>query len=161
MHVAMNRWRTLPESAKYLLAGGVNSLFAYLLFIALLAILGPFLRPLAGSSVRAVELLGTNWYLVVQWVAWVVGVQFSTFMMKVFVFHSSGPFLPQVAKSYFVYAPTQVFASGVLWVAVAVAHLTPQVGQLVAALLAALLTYFGHKYFTFAGQVEPGSRKSS
>jgi hypothetical protein len=81
--------------------------------------------------------------------------------MKYLVFRSRGRLLPQVAKAYLVYIPTQVAGSLLLWLTVQVLHMTPQIGGLVTVAVTTVASYLGHKYFTFrtaeeaaAGQLE-------
>ena len=98
--------------------------------------------------------LGHGYYLVVQWVAWVLMVPVSTTTMKYLAFRSPGRLLPQVMRAYLVYLPAQGISSLILWLTVRVAGLPPQLGQLIAIALVTAFTFLGHKYFTFRHVVE-------
>jgi putative flippase GtrA len=55
----------------------------------------------------------------------------------------------EIGRAYFVYLPLQVLSSLFLKVAVSVFGLPPLIGQLLTVSVAAVLSYLGHKYFTF------------
>lgn len=139
---------------RYLIVGVCNTAFSYVLFLVQLAVLGPPLRTLAGSSVDAIAQVGHGWYVVVQWVAWVLMVPVSTTTMKYFAFRTRGSLPRQIGRGYLVYLPAQGLNSLILWLAVSLAGLTPQVGQLGAIAIVTVFTYLGHKYFTFRVPIE-------
>jgi hypothetical protein len=104
--------------------------------------------------------MGRDYYVVIQWIVWVVFVPVSTLTMKYFAFRSKGHWLHQIGRAYFVYIPAQGMSSLLLWLTVQVAHLSPQVGQLLTIVFATVFSYLGHKYFTFktplvVGEVPP------
>jgi putative flippase GtrA len=149
------------ERIRYLAVGGWNTLFGYLLFLLLLAILGPVLRPLESSSIGLVQWLGREYYVIVGWVGWVFAVVQSTVTMKYLVFRKPGSLVRQVLRAYFVYLPAQFLGSGVLWFMVRIVGMTPPVGSLATIALTTVFSYLGHKYFTFktpleVGEVTPG-----
>jgi putative flippase GtrA len=149
-------YETHGEKVRYLVVGVGNTIVGYGLFVALLAILGVPLRALSGSAAGPLDWLGRHYYLAVQWAAWVLMVPISTTTLKDLAFRSGGRWLPQVGRAYLVYAPAQVVSSATLWLAVQVMRLSPQVGQLFAVAFATVLSYLGHKYFTFREPGEPG-----
>jgi hypothetical protein len=142
------------DKLRFLVLGVWNSAFSYLLFLGGLAVLGDPLSALAGSDIRVLALLGRNYYLVIQWITWSVAVIQSTATIKYAVFRSPGRFWPQVRRSYLVYLPTQGLSTVLLWLMVRVLQLTPAIGQLVTIVIAAVFSYLGHKYFTFASPRE-------
>jgi len=147
----------LPEPIRFLLAGGVNSLFGYLMFALGLYVLSTPLQSVGG-------LVGRHFYLIIQWVMWVLSVPFGAFTLKHFVFRSQGSYRAQALRSYVVYFPAQLLASALLVVfvllvravfpALASAHfpldLSVLLAQAGAILGSTAVSYFGHKYFTFA-----------
>jgi len=142
------------EKVRFLVVGVCNTAVSYLLFLALLATLGTTLQALAASSSALMAQIGHGYYLVVQWVGWVLMVPVSTTTMKYVAFRSPGRWLPQVGRAYLVYLPAQGLSSVILWLTVRVAGLSPQLGQLVAIAVVTIFTYLGHKYFTFRVPVE-------
>jgi putative flippase GtrA len=121
----------------------------YGLFALLLVVLGPAIESLATSSVAAIAAIGHHYYLAAQWISWVLMVPVSTVTMKYFAFRSEGWLLRQVGRAYLIYLPAQGVNTLILWLAVRIAHLTPYVGQLLAIGVTTIMSYLGHKYFTF------------
>lgn len=148
------------EKFRYLLVGVWNTAVGYGFFVALLATIGSQLQTLESSPLPLVALIGRDYYVLVQWIGWVVCVPLSTLTMKYFAFRSRGHWLHQIGRAYFVYIPAQGFSTLLLWLTVQVARLSPQVGQLVTIVFATVFSYLGHKYFTFktplaVGEVPP------
>ena len=144
------------EKIRYLAVGGWNTAFGYGLFLVLLAWLGAPIHSWSASSAPVLSLAGQNYYLVVQWLGWIVAVPQSTLTMKHFVFKREGSVFPQVGRAFLIYLPAQGLSSLILWAAVSVLHLVPQVGALVAILVTTIFSYVGHKYFTFRAPLEVG-----
>ena len=105
------------EKLRYLVVGVCNTAVSYALFLALLAVVGPPLRTLSGSSAGLLAQIGHGYYVVVQWIGWVLMVPVSTTTMKYFAFRSRGRLLPQVGRAYLVYLPAQGLSSLILWAA--------------------------------------------
>lgn len=145
---------THGEKVRYLVVGVLNTAISYMLFLVLLATLGSLLRLLQDSSIELLSHVGHGYYVVVQWVAWVLMVPVSTTTMKYFAFRSRGRLAPQIVRGYMVYLPAQALSSLILWLTVRVAGLSPAVGQLIAIAFMTVFSYLGHKYFTFRVPVE-------
>jgi hypothetical protein len=148
------------EKFRYLLVGLGNTAVGYGVFIVLLAMLEEPLGALSSSPWPVVSVIGREYYVLVQWIGWIVCVPLSTLTMKYFAFRTRGHWLHQIGRAYFVYVPAQVLSSLLLWLTVQVAHLSPQIGQLVTIVFATVFSYLGHKYFTFrtplaVGEVPP------
>jgi putative flippase GtrA len=126
------------EKLRFLGVGVWNTLFNMLLFNLLL------------------WALGHTFYMVWFWVAWVLSVGQSTVTMKYVAFRSKGKLLPQIARAFMIYLPAQGIATALMWFAVEVVHLLPQLGQLLTISVTTVLSYFGHKYFTFRVPLEVG-----
>jgi len=160
------------EKFRFLLAGGVNTIAAYLLFALGLWLLTPVFAPLTlidssywqyGSTtpfpfdelpfligaVPALKWIGENSYLVIQWIMWVIGVPLAAANLKYFAFRAEGPYLPQALRAYLVYLPMQVVTFLFLAFFTLVLGMHPLLGQLFALGIATIMSYFGHKYFTF------------
>lgn len=134
---------------RFLVVGVWNTAFSYGVFVVLLYALGPVLRPLAASDSVAVRQLGTHWYLAAQWASWVVAVPQSTLALKHLVFRSAEPALPEIGRAYFVYLPMQAVSTVLLWFFVTMLGLHPLPGQLLTIGISAVMSYLGHKHFTF------------
>ncbi len=142
------------EKFRFLVVGAWNTLFSYVLFAVLLFLLAPLLQPLANSGNALVAWIGEHYYLVVQWLAWVVAVPQSTLALKYLAFRSKGHWLGEVGRSFFVYLPLQAFSSVTLWLFSGVIGMPPLLGQLLTVGISAVLSYLGHKNFTFRTPVE-------
>ncbi|NLE74738.1 MAG: GtrA family protein [Actinobacteria bacterium] len=94
-------------------------------------------------------IIGAHYYLVIQWFVWVISIPPNTLLMRHFAFRAQGDWRHQVARSYLVYLPAQLLNAGLLVLMVRGFGLTPILGQLSAAVIVTVMTYLGHKYFTF------------
>lgn len=137
------------EKLRFLIVGGWNTVFSYILFAVLLQWLGPSLAGLSGSSSAVLSVVGSHWYLAVQWLSWLIAVPQSTLTLKYLVFHSKGHAGAEIGRAFFVYLPMQGLSSVSLWLLVTFAGVHPLVGQLLTIGVTAVLSYIGHKYFTF------------
>lgn len=139
------------EKIRFLVVGAWNTVFSYLLFAALLYLLGPALRGLSDSSSPVLAWVGAHWYLAVQWLSWIVAVPQSTLTLKYFVFRSRGHMGHEIGRAFFIYLPMQALSSLSLWFFVSIVGMHPLPGQFVTIGLSAVLSYLGHKHFTFRG----------
>lgn len=137
------------EKLRYLFVGGWNTFFGYALFLVLLATVGRALQGLETSTVPPLAWTGDNYYLVVGWIGWVLSVPQSTLTMKYLVFRSKGRALREIGRAYFVYLPSQWVGTAILWSFVELIGLSPQLGALATTTVTVILSYLGHKYFTF------------
>lgn len=144
------------EKIRYLIVGVWNTIFGYLLFLVLLATIGSALHSLADSSSRLLALVGRNYYLVASWIGWIVAVPQSTITMKYLVFRSPGRLLPQIGRAFFIYLPAQALGSVLLWITVRLIGLPPWLGAIVTIGITTVISYLGHKYFTFRLPLEMG-----
>lgn len=149
-------WELHGEKVRYLAVGVWNTIFSYLLFLLLLETLGPTIRTLESSQFALVQWVGQQYYLVVGWIGWIVGVPQSTLTMKYLVFRSKGNVLREVGKAFFIYLPSQGIGTVVLWFSVRVLHMSPPIGALATILITTVFSYIGHKYFTFRTPLEIG-----
>lgn len=137
------------DKLRYLVVGVFNTAFGYLLFLAMLAVVRLALAWLHGSSVTIPSLVSDNYFLIAQWTAWVLSVPVGTMTMKYYAFRSRGHLPDEIRRAYLVYLPAAALSSAILWFTVRVMHLAPAIGQLVTIAIAVVLSYVGHKYFTF------------
>jgi putative flippase GtrA len=146
------------EQFRFLAAGGVNTVVGYGLFALGYWLLNPLFAPLAGAGSASMGSashsglsvwIGQHSYAVIQWITWVCSVPFGAFTLKYFAFQSPGPYLPQAARSYLVYLPAQLVSNLLLILFVSRFHLHPLVAQLLTICIATVISYLGHKFFTF------------
>jgi putative flippase GtrA len=144
------------EKLRYLVVGVVNTAIGYAMFLVMLVTVGRWAGGFTNSPVPLLAAVGHKGYLVAQWAAWACTVPVSTMTFKYLVFHSKGHWLRQVGKAYLVYLPAQGVSMLILWLTVQIIHLSPAIGQLVAVAFATVVSYLGHKYFTFRVPLEVG-----
>lgn len=138
---------------RYLVAGVWNTLFGIGLYNLLLWLLGPSVRSLASSPSAFLSFVGRNDYNFLFWFNWVLCVPQATLSMKYFAFRTpAGKTASEIGKAYFVYLPAQLVSSAIIWITVERFDLSPRLGQVFAIVFATILSYLGHKYFTFRGQ---------
>lgn len=140
------------EKLRYLVVGVFNTAFGYALYLVMLAVTSMALAQIDRTG-NVPTVVSENYFLIAQWTAWVLSVPVGTMTMKYIVFRSRGHLPSEIGRAYLVYLPMVAISSGLLWLTVHVLHLSPPVGQLVTIALATVLSYLGHKYFTFAGGV--------
>ena len=143
------------EKVRYLLVGVVNTAISYVLFLALLGLLGSSLGS-HGTATGLIGILARNYYLVAQWLGWVLMVPVSTTTMKYFAFRSGGKLRHQIPRAYLIYLPAQGLSSLLLWLTVRVIGMSPPVGQFITIVVTTIFSYLGHKYFTFRVPLTPG-----
>jgi len=110
---------------------------------------------------------------------WAVSVPFGAFTFKYYAFQSKGPYLPQALKSYAVYLPAQLLATALLfafvrlftsWLGETILPITigeraispiVLIAQFCTIFFTTIVSYLGHKYFTFRPQVTSSERHDS
>jgi putative flippase GtrA len=142
------------EKLRFLVVGGWNTLFSVARFNVLYFLAGPSLRALAGTGGGLAQLIAANDYNVVFWAGWVLSVPQSTLTMKYLVFRSRGHLGRELGKAFLVYLPAQGVASAMMWLLVGLAGLHPTLAQLCTIAVATVISYLGHKFFTFRTPTE-------
>ena len=150
----LSTWRSVGASiqarhgdkVRFLIVGVFNTAFGYGLFLLMLLATSSVL---SASPALVPAPVAENHFLLAQWVAWVLSVPVGTATMKYFVFRGDRPLLASIGRSYFVYLPTALLSAGLLWFSVHVLLLAAPIGQLVVIAVATVMSYVGHKYFTF------------
>lgn len=137
------------DKLRFLCVGAINTAFGYGLFLALVSLTPTAIDAVAAQGLGTPRWLSDNYFLASQWAAWILSVPFGAWTLGAFVFRRTGAFLPAMLRAYAVYLPGTLVNSVALWVAVRVLGMSPQVGQLLALTIAVVLSYLGHKHFTF------------
>ncbi|MRR11052.1 GtrA family protein [bacterium] len=124
------------EKILYLIVGGWNTVFGYAVYLGLIA------------------LIGTDhyWWLLIP--TNIIGVTQNFFAYKLIVFRTKGRWASEYGKFWIVYLPYLGANLLLLPALVAWLELDPRIAQGVYAVLAVVITYLGHKYFTFREPAE-------
>lgn len=131
------------EKLRFLVVGGWNTLFS----IGVLWLLDRFI-PYAQDSLLQKELV-----LVLNWV---IAVTHNFFTFKFLVFRSTGPWLREYLRMYVTYGATFAVQSVMT---LAISHAlgwTVFWANLPTIVVVTLMSYFGHKHFTFSARSAPG-----
>jgi putative flippase GtrA len=131
------------EKINYLLVGGWNTVFGYLNFLLLYAVLGTRVH-----------------YLVIFLISTVLSITNAYVGYKIFVFKTHGHYVREYARFYGVYGATTVLNFLLLPVGVEVLHLSPPIAQGGLILLTIGLGYLGHKHFSFQGYPHPPKKEN-
>lgn len=123
------RWFLLPQKLRYLLVGGGNTIFAYVLFAILY-----FLTKNYSLS------------LVIQYI---FSVNVSIFDMRYYVFQKKGSLKKDYMRAIIVYLSMLYFNWVSLWVLCDILGVYPLCAQIAYIFLATILTFTLLKYFSF------------
>ncbi|MDA0978232.1 MAG: GtrA family protein [Proteobacteria bacterium] len=117
---------------RYLVAGGYNTLFAFLVFAGLYLLLEHQLH-----------------YLLIALVSQVIAITNAFLVYRYLVFKSDGNFLAEYFRTYLVYGVSFLVNLGMLAALVEVAGLHPILAQGLTVFVTVIISYFGHSRFTF------------
>ena len=139
--VVTRLWSRYGQVFRYLVVGGLNTLFGYSSF----AVLNYLLTGHMPYAYMAASALGS-----------VVSISFAFVGYKFFVFKTKGNLLREYLRTYVVYGtstlvslavlPALVFALGFV---IHRANLVPYVAQAITLLIVVFGSFFGHKKFSF------------
>lgn len=130
------------EKLRFLVVGGWNTLFG----LGALWVLDRYIPYDPGSLIQKQGVL---------LLSWVISVTQNFFTFKLIVFRTKGHWLREYARMYVTYAVTFVVQS-VLTLAISEAFgLRVFWANLPTIIVVTVLSYFGHKYFTFRTPVPP------
>ncbi len=117
---------------RYLLIGGINTLFGYLVGIYTYKLLN--------------DKFGILW---VGLIANIIAISFSFVSYKLWVFKTRGRWLTEYLKSYIVYGSSALMATSLLWIFIDRIRLSIWLAQALALVGAIVLSYIGHTRITF------------
>ena len=120
------------EPVRYLLAGGVNTIFGYSSFALLYFLFSHFVH-----------------YLVILVACTVVAVTFSYLTYKFFVFRTRSNYLREYARFYVVYAVPIALGFVLFPICIELLHLNPYLTQACIMVVTVVISYFGHKHVSF------------
>lgn len=128
----LNYWFRVNEKIRFLLVGGYNTLFSYLLFCLLQHMLK-----------------GIFHYMVILLFCHLITVFNSFVNLKYFVFRSNKNFLFEYLKVNIVYAVYFVLNAILLYILKDILQVNIYIAQLICIIILTTGSYFSHKYFSF------------
>ena len=120
------------EKIRYLLVGGYNTAFGYILFVILLMLLKDRVH-----------------YLIVLVISHVVSVTNAYFAYKFLVFKTRGKWLHEFGKFNMVYLGVLAINLVALPLMVDLLSISPAIGQAGFVVVTVIVSYLGHKHFSF------------
>ena len=132
------------EKLRYLIVGGWNTIFGYLLFIALYG--------LFGDSINYVAILV---------VSYVISITNAYLCYKFLVFRTKGNYLREYLRFYLVYGLAFLINLALLPLLVEVLKMNPVVSQGAIVFFTVVISYVAHKNFSFnvaVDELEEGER---
>ena len=122
----------LNQKYKYLLAGGWNTLFGYIISIIIYELLSEYFNIITiGFGINLISI--TSAFLV----------------YKLFVFKSKGKWIVEYLRCILVYAWAAIFGVFMLWLMVENMKIEFYIAQAIITLLTVCISYCAHNKFTF------------
>lgn len=121
---------------RYLIAGGWNTVFGYSLGVVLFLLLT--------DSVHTAF---------IAFICSLISMAMSFITYKMFVFRTKGNWIKEYLKACLVYGNAAIISIAVIWVLVDLAGLNIWISQALTILVTVVISYFGHKKFTFKARV--------
>lgn len=130
-----NIWYKLPQGLRFLLVGGYNAVFGYLLFSILYYIMGNSLH-----------------YSVILLISYFIGVFNNFVVFKIFVFNTKGNWLKECISTYVSYAVLYPLNTILLFITIDLYGLSAYIGQGISVIIMPIITYFVLKIFAFSNK---------
>jgi len=121
------------QKIRYLLVGGWNTVFGYLLFAVLFSLLGAWVN-----------------YIAILVISYVFGITNAYLCYKFLVFRTEGNYLREYLRFYLVYGAAFLLNLALLPVFVELLHLDPLISQGIIVGLTVIISYIAHKNFSFS-----------
>jgi len=122
---------------RYVVVGGVNTLFGYLLTVFLFYLL-----------VNKIEII------IILVISNILSISFSFLTYKLFVFKTLGNWVKEYARCYLVYGGISVVGISLTWLFLDIFHINIWIAQAISILIVIIFSYHGHKKFTFRTNYE-------
>lgn len=126
-----NRWCQIPDKIRFLLVGGYNAAFSYIIFAI------------------AIHFIGQEYYQLCVALQWIISSVFSFTTQKVFVFCTKGNWIKEYLKCCTTWVISYCCNALILEAIVKFVTKNVYVGQIVSIFLASVITYILFKYFAF------------
>lgn len=125
------RWCKIPDKIRFLLVGGVNALFSYIIFAI------------------AVFLIGQEHYQICVALQWIISSVFSFINQKILVFCTKGNWVAEYLKCCTTWVVSYFCNALILELIVRFISKNVYVGQLFSIFMASVVTYILFKHFAF------------
>ncbi len=125
------------EKINYLLVGGWNTVFGYFAFVALYYLFSAYVN-----------------YIILLLISNVFSITNAYVGYKIFVFKTKGNYLKEYLKFYAVYGVSMLLNIILLFLAVELLKANPVVAQAAVIWLTVIISYLGHKHFSFAKKLK-------
>lgn len=122
----------MKSGVRYLVGGGVNTIFGYVISLALYYRLHQELN-------LVFILMITN----------IVSITFSFLIYKIFVFKTKGNWIKEYLRCYLVYGFTAILSSACIWILVEKITLSYWIAQALAITIIIIASYTLHNNYTF------------
>ncbi len=126
-----SKWCQIPDKIRFLLVGGVNASFSYIVFAI------------------AVFLIGQEYYQICVALQWIISSVFSFVNQKLFVFCTKGHWISEYLKCCTTWIISYLCNALILEFIVRFITKNVYVGQLFSILMASVVTYILFKHFAF------------
>ena len=124
------KWFSFPQQLRFLLVGGFNTVWAYILFILFIAVL------------RIPYQIG----LIIQYI---LTVNISIFTMRYYVFRSHGSLKKEYLKAWNTYLSMLIFNYVFLYFLIEIFNINVLFSQAVYVIISTIITFCLHKYYSF------------
>lgn len=125
------KWCSISDKIRFLLVGGFNAAFSYVIFAI------------------ALYLIGHEHYQICVALQWIISSVFSFVNQKIFVFCTKGHWVKEYLKCCTTWAVSYFCNAIILELIIRYISKNVYLSQLVSIFLASIITYFLFKYFAF------------
>lgn len=132
-------WFTVPQKLRFLLVGGFNTVFAYLLFNLLYLFFLNFLDHLSQKTSANLALL----------IQYIITINLSFFTMRYYVFQSHGHLYCEWIKALSVYFFMYLINAPILTFLIVFFNWPAWLAQGAYLIFSTILTFVLHKYYSF------------
>lgn len=134
MNIILNlyhKWCTISDKIRFLLVGGFNAAFSYIIFAI------------------AIFLIGQEHYQLCVALQWIISSVFSFVNQKIFVFCTKGHWLKEYFKCCTTWIVSYICNAIILEIIVKFITKNVYIGQIASIFIASMVTYILFKYFAF------------
>ena len=130
-----NIWFALPQKLRFLLVGGFNTVFSYLLFVLMVA----------GMNIP---------YQAALIIGYIISTNVSIVTQRYYVFSSHGNWKAEYSKAWGVYLAVLLINYVAMYAMVDVAKMNELLAQGIYTVVITVFIYVMHRYFSFENQAD-------